>query len=91
MEMLTYIIYYKIVKLTIIVVLQFEVGVAVKANFFFLTDVKANYNNLKYLVEAEDLEDSLDKLREYFKSKSYSEEEWFFFKVEETNIEEVII
>lgn len=60
---------------------------------FIILDDEGNekYNNLKYLVEAEDLEDSLDKLREYFKSKSYSEEEWFFFKVEETNIEEVII
>lgn len=60
---------------------------------FIITDDEGNdkYNNQKYLVEAEDLEDSLDKLRNYFKSKSYSEDEWFFSKVEETNIKEVII
>lgn len=60
---------------------------------FIIMDDEGNekYNNLKYLVEAEDLEDSLNKLRNYFRSKLYSEDEWFFSKVEETNIEEVII
>ena len=45
------------------------------------------YINRKILVEAEELEEAIELAKEHLKD---SQDEWFFSKIEETVIEEVI-